>query len=269
MNHKIHILVNTIEQLNAIYSFDIDRIYIDSECAYNNLESLEKLNINDLYLASPYILRKKDEPIYYKLLNSGFFKGVLVRNLEELGYLNNNLNLYSDLNIVLDSTIYLLNQEAVSFIINNTDLNIKEYYNSYELTEDEIRMLTDSVNVDSFGSCVIYGRIPMMISANCVNKTLKECKHESGFTIIDDRLNNSFYAYHNCLFCYNVIYNTVPTSLHRYVKNILKSGNARIDFTNEDEQSVLKIYKYFKDYKNIKGPLDKNYTNGLYKRGVE
>ena len=65
----------------------------------------------------------------------------------------------------------------------------------------------------------VYGRAPMMISAGCVRKTSGQCKGSGdAFLQIRDRMGETFPVRCVCGrdrdLCHNVIFNSVPLSLH-------------------------------------------------------
>lgn len=270
MESKIHISVSTIEQFNIIKDLGISTIYINTEVA-------KKLNIKDIsdgssiYFSMPYIFRQKDYDLVHNILKLIPFKGVLIKNLEELSFIISN---YKDkYRVVLDSSLYILNKEALSFYKDLINTDSIEYYSSYELNQKELNELRYSINNEYnniIHSTVSYGKIPMMISANCINKTLKSCNRNCDSLYLQDRMNKEFQVYCDCNYCYNVIYNIVPLSLHKYLNNIINNGNLRLDFTDEKPSDVKKIISYFSEcITSYSEPEYTEYTTGHYKRGVE
>ena len=138
-------------------------------------------------------------------------------------------------------------------------------------------------------SAVVYGRVPMMITANCLKKTMERCNMTPEIMILTDRYEKQFPVYTDCRSCYNVIYNSVPLSLHELFDGRFSAGaagrkpagqhpgssvcfcdNFRLDFTVEDGEDTLKTILYFQDLlDNYREPFYKEYTTGHYKRGVE
>lgn len=277
MEYGIHPSVLNIEQLKAILDLkdkNISRIYIDPSIAINNLDYLTTYRDKNFYLCSPYVFRQSDVTVIEDLLSKGIFKGILVRNLETFSYLNVNYEKYEDMDLVLDCNMYILNMDALMFYQENSQIELSEYYTSFELNSKEQEQLQHSIfengYKDILHSSVVYGRIPMMVSANCINKTLSNCVKNSGFSMLEDRYNKGFPIYSNCEFCYNVIYNCVPLSLHNYVKKLLLKGNLRLDFTNENINETKDIVKYFLSLKDTESnPTYSEYTTGHYKRGIE
>lgn len=264
MNTRCHILITTKEQLYALFdSTNIDRIYVDCALALKYSEDIKQLKSN-VYLAGPYILREEYFGKILDLINLNIFKGILVRNIETYALLNNN-KIYN-LDIVLDSGMYILNNEAYNFYLEAFELSFSEFYNSLELNSYEIKELRESIKGNVINSQIVYGYNTLMVSANCVKKTLLTCNHNPEIIEIDDRLNKHFYSYSNCEFCYNTLFNQVPLSLHKNLDYIKKIGNYRLDFTIENADMMKRVIDYF-TCNNNSLPY-KDFTNGLYKRGV-
>ena len=98
---------------------------------------------------------------------------------------------------------------------------------------------------------------------------------------MEDRYGKSFPVYSDCLCCYNVIYNSVPLSLHRqFPWKIPSDGDYRLDFTLEQEEETRKIIRFFHHLATCsekegagatdkQAPVFEEYTTGHFKRGVE
>ena len=112
----------------------------------------------------------------------------------------------------------------------------------------------------------------MMVTANCIESTLKSCRHEAGICVLTDRYKTSFPVLHNCRSCYNIIYNSVPLSLHTLVEKGMQGITAyRLDFTTENGEETASVVRYFADLLSgaDRKPPYQEYTTGHIKRGVE
>ncbi len=273
-----HVIVSCFEQLYVAVKKQIKRIYIDISLAKQMEESwlLEKQNEQgiEFFLSTPYIVREKDIP-YLKeaafLLNKGLYQGVLLRNTESFRFFQEEA---VPGELVLDHNMYLWNRESCNYWSNKAD----EYYLPTEANLGEIKeLLKNTQNTDLLPSLLIYGRIPMMITANCVRKTTGKCLKTPGISILKDRYDKEFPVYADCRSCYNVIYNSVPLSFHGLFKknekgltNLKPIMNYRLDFTVENEKETEQILDYFIGLKNgYKEPVYKEFTTGHLKRGVE
>ena len=117
---------------------------------------------------------------------------------------------------------------------------------------------------------MVYGRIPMMVSAQCIKRTVKQCDRKAEILTIKDRMGNFFPVKNHCVYCYNTIYNSKPLSLPDLPFEKMKS--VRLSFTVEDEKETERIVKHFADiiyHRKKPEQIGKDFTRGHYKRGVE
>ncbi len=267
--------VQTCEQLScSVRQEAVTGVYISADLVLTDRQQVEELMKQyadkDYYLALPYILRKRSYSYLEKFLDALQmmpFVGVLIRNTEELQWLRKRG--YQG-RYIADYTIYAWNHESAAF------------YNSYferltvpvELNRKELLQLEESCPKEM----MVYGRIPLMYSANCVRKTLEKCeKNINGGQMIyylTDRYRNQFPIMQNCLHCYNILYNTVPLSLHGQLDGMERLGIEvyRLEFTTEDVCQTEAILAYYQKRIVLDEPCDypyEEFTNGHYKRGVE
>lgn len=270
-DNKYSVLVSRLEQLSAVsnYIINIDTLYIESDILKQNdiktiLDSLSKQC--NLVLVLPYILRKDDHKYLYSLysdyIDNTIFDGVMVRSIDEIGFIRSNA--YPG-KIYLDSNVYTWNNETISewgkYDIKNftlpLELNSKEYSKLNLNGQDKI----------------VYGRIPMMITANCVAKTSDKCVKGTGCKTVKlcDRYNTGFPVSLNCEHCYNIIYNSVPISLHKSVDKLKDLYRMRLNFTIESFEETKNIMEYYINnlFNSKLEPPIVNYTTGHEKRGVE
>ena len=129
---------------------------------------------------------------------------------------------------------------------------------------------------------MLYGYAPLMISAQCVYKNYASCikeKHGAGaqneHLYLNDRYQKQFEVVRNCRHCYNVIYNSQPTSLLHQAKTIrnLDFASYRIVFRNESERKIQEILNQYADAfvggKEVPTPKEGTFTNGHFRRGVD
>lgn len=272
---QLHVTVQSIEQLNAVCQSSCDRIYIDSDLYMGNFDQISQqlynYGKNEIYLALPYVVREKDSDYLQKMqsLLHNVIKGFLVRNLESLFWV---FSLSGNYDIVTDTGVYCFNSEAVRFLGKYS----KECYLPYELNDKELRRLTGKcrclpdTNESRKLSMVMYGRIPMMLTANCVKKTTAFCQKsdDSHLLYLTDRYNKKFPVVCRCEHCYNIIYNSVPYSLHLKRKELLKLGlfAVRLDFALESGMEIKEILDYYFGESDI-FPIAE-YTAGHYSRGI-
>src|SRR5699024_1876318 len=94
---------------------------------------------------------------------------------------------------------------------------------------------------------ILYGYYPMMVSAQCLKKTCGSCDHRSGKVWLKDRYGQRFLTKCSCDFCYNVIYNSIPTGLVKEAGEILEMGIPafRLNFTEEGYEETREMLELF------------------------
>ena len=166
---------------------------------------------------------------------------------------------------VLDSSVYTWNNRSVHFWQSQGVLRttVPAELNSREITERE----------NSSSELVIYGYLPLMISAQCVKKNTDRCTKENARVFLKDRYGKKFAVQCCCDLCYNVIYNSLPYGLYREAEQAKSLGCAayRLNFPVEDSQTAAMTADAFAA-RYLRGS-DREFpielTKGHYKRGVE
>ena len=272
---KSRILVSNTEQLKAVKEsgFVPDILYVES-----TIKELDASFVKDIkafyeskgegtkvFVALPYITRKKDIRILdeeYSIYEGA--DGVLVRNLECLGYFKNRG--YKG-PIHTDANLYCFNNHAAKVMLEESD----GICVPYELNKKEQNKMLKNVDLNK-AEQIVYGRIPLMITANCISKTNGKCYMGQNINediYLEDRYRKKFPTVLSCKHCYNVIYNSVPMSLHAklYEKTDMP---VRISFTVENKAEVKEILAFYQDvFAGIKREAPfAEYTAGHEKRGV-
>ena len=87
---------------------------------------------------------------------------------------------------------------------------------------------------------------------------------------ITDRKKVRFPVRAECDYCYNVIYNSVPLSLHKELDSIKKLDirALRLDFTTENAKEAAALTEAFIMEKNLNSIIS-DFTKGHFKKGVE
>ncbi len=258
-------LITTFEQLTAVCAHGCERIFIESDLFLHDFEQIREQIPGTCYLALPHILRRRDREYLERLTRrlkeaDGLVRGFLLRNLEGLSYVN---HLEGDYAVIPDTGIYCFNRETLKFWKDYGG----EYTIPYELNAGEASgLVLCAKELDMRTTLVVYSRIPMMVTANCLRKTAGICppkKDESCQIYLEDRYQTSFPVAVNCEHCYNIIYNSVPYSLHTSGKEAGRIGADvwRYDFTMESFAECQQI---------LAGEFPfAGHTTGHLKRGVE
>lgn len=200
--------------------------------------------------------------------------GILVKNAEQLQLIGCDDTLRDNVKIIADAGIYSWNAHSLATVLSDSDMAFVPYELSLHELED---MLTNGdgilsgVSADRIGMTV-YGKAPLMVSANCVLKTYGKCSADKmgcGYTYIRDRQGRREPVYNNCLHCYNEIYNALPTSCHKYMADIdrLGIGRLRLDFTDETEEETGRVAAYYLSGCAGECPLGE-YTTGHLQKGA-
>ena len=229
----------------------------------------------DLYLTLPYITRGTAPEGFWETcrqwLDNGM-RGFLVRNLESYGMLS--LHGWQEY-CILDASMYTWNNEAVAFW---QDQKVLRNTVPYELNEKE---LLHRNNSDS--EMIIYGNIPLMLSAQCVRKNTFKCDCSEKEAILKDRYEKEFSCQCVCHpwktgttekeeYCYNILYNSIPLGLLKEARKVLRLGVGylRLNFTTESPQESNRILQEFLNvYLHNEIPDEQQYTKGHFKRGAE
>ncbi|MBS6518385.1 MAG: U32 family peptidase [Clostridium sp.] len=139
--------------------------------------------------------------------------------------------------------------------------------NSRELEEKGIRG----------GELMVYGNIPMMVTAQCLKKTLERCTGRQELLWMKDRKGKEFPVKNHCRFCYNTIYNSSPLSLlsDRNLIERLGPSVLRLSFTTEQPDRIREVLKAFSEGFDLEerrtepAGLSGEFTRGHFKRGAE
>lgn len=252
----------TIEQAQELLSVEeINRLY----CRWDFVEKLLKRKPEkEIYMMLPHVVRMADwsklENLIQEAVSQGC-KGFLVRSLEAYAWLSEHG--YGS-RCVFDSSLYTFNDESISFWRREgiTALSAPLELNFKELSRRD----------NSGGEFLIYGYIPLMISAQCVQKNLDSCRKNGASLILTDRYHKDFRVSCQCDFCYNVIYNSIPYGLLKETKQVASLGfsRLRLSFTGESKEETRRIAEAFcRSYAGTAPALDCTLTKGHFKRGVE
>ena len=261
--------VRTAEQMEVILEEEaIGRIYVD--CTMfpriwekdSYVEWITKVHAagKEIYLVMPYIFRertrKQYEAAYNRIFGAGW-DGILIANYESFAFLKEHG--YTG-RIMTDYNLYEFNQESRKFW---KEKGVFEFTAPVELTERELQDLRVKD-----GEVIVYGYLPMMISAGCIQKTTRGCLKKSGQTTITDRYRNPFVVKYECDYCYNILYNYVPLYLGDRMEEVYQIGPGRIRlmFTTERQQEVRQILSAYFEGKELP---EGTYTRGHWKRGIK
>lgn len=293
--------VENQEQLEAVLGTATELIYID--CGFFPPETWGEICESAhragqrIGLRLPHIFREKAaqylEGFRDSLLRASF-DAFLIRNMEELAWLSES-GMLRELckekmpELISDYTMYAFNREAETCLglifreaeelasgmntaetrkqPGETSENIPGSFTEtlpLELNRRELAALCRD-GLQKTREFVVYGRAPMMVSAQCIRKTMKSCDKKGCVMQLRDRKGMRLPVKNNCCFCYNTILNAQPTVLYDLEKELseLEPVFRRYEFTTESGREVKEIL-------NGKRIFQSNeFTRGHFRRGVE
>lgn len=267
--------VESLEQLKAAAVHpQVSRVYVEDtlwavrECREQVQKIVREARASgkQVYFAMTRIFRREAEEFYGTNFQelAQVFDGALARNLESCIYIQEQAK---GLPVVTDSSIYQWNRSCKGWWMNRISPEASTApveLNRWELAE---------LGVESM-ELVVYGYLPVMISAGCVRRNTAGCDQSSGFLAIKDRQKNQNMVKNECLYCYNVIYNKAPLMLldmYREVRS-LNPAALRLQFTvenREETEKILDLYSAVYVCGRDAVPPDTEFTRGHFKRGVK
>ncbi|HCJ75891.1 MAG TPA: peptidase U32 [Roseburia sp.] len=273
---EVRVLIEDAEQLLAVLKADfVDAVYLD--CMLYTRENLIRKLSEDIdrvhasgkkaFYVFPFIFRQQTSLFYKKImpeLKKLPLDGIMVRSLDEIAFIKEWGN--ENWQMVSDSNLYTYSNEA------------SEYFYRLGMMQDTIPVELNRKEIlrreNSRSEMIIYGRLPLMITAQCIHKNTLGCMHQPKVLNLKDRYSVHFPVKNFCSECYNVIYNSLPVCLFKEDVTVKKIAPAavRLSFTTETEEEAEQILTIYGDiYKNggILGQLPMECTNGHFKRGVE
>lgn len=284
------VLAETWEQLKEVISYaesadpgDIERIYPDFHLCKDFLQNEElrallgrarKLGIG-IFPALPHIFRDRAAQYFereYEAFQTFPMDGVLIRNYESFQFLKER---GFDKTIILDHNLYVFNQWGKLFWKQH---GAEEFTAPVELNNSELEELGIRQ-----GELIVYGSLPVMVTAQCIEKTVSGCSKKPTVHVLTDRCNEKYLVRNHCDLCYNVIYDSKPVCLLTESENVRSLGpkRLRIQLSMENAAQVRKLLeafeKTFREDGGAKGVsgvgLEKDCTvfhstTGHFKRGI-
>ena len=277
-NQYLAVGVQTIAQCRQILQYPyVNRIYVDSGAFDGDREQKQLKELvaesetagKELYYILPSVLRGGITERYEKelpgLVQAGL-KGFVTGSYEGLGLLHSFLP--GKVKILADSSLYAWNAQAAEELLRSgaEEITLPVEANRRELLHRRY----------DGGELLLYGYLPLMISAQCLVKNTAGCTGETGFTELTDRYGKTFFVKNQCRECTNILYNATPLSLLHLQEGVkeLNAKGFRIFFTRESSREMERVMSFYERGFLRKEPLDKEgyleeYTNGHFKRGAE
>lgn len=264
-SEKSVVMVSKMEQYRIVKEYNcFEEIYLDMQ--FFDIELLKAIlnekEMQKIAIVLPPIFRmqyqNEMEEILMFIAKECSNVVVVVRNIDELSFLK---QIAYDGKLVIDHSLYVMNDWAATFIrdvFRNARITIP-----VELNANQIKNLQYS---QGNSEIEVYGYQQLMISTQCLQNTVKKCNKENPYFVMRDRYFKNFYVFSVCKYCYNIIYNGIPTIIYDILdKKIGMNNSKRLHFTKENADEVSLVVDAF-----IQEKLPEcEKTRGHYKRGVE
>jgi len=253
----------------VVFSPNVNRLYIEAAHfepeRWNQYVNACHEKGKECFLTMPHIFRTEAQLFFDRhqnYLKEAGFDGFLIRSMEEPGYLKKT-GIRG--NLIFDFGVYGMNNQAQKMLKN---LGADEITWPVELNSRELEKL------EIPGELLIYGRLPMMVTAQCIHQGMDRCDKTPVELNIKDRMGKEFPVRNHCAFCYNSIYNSAPLSLLGLSDTVssLSPASLRLQFTIEGPRETETIIKAFSDefLSGKKAEINlPEFTRGHFKRGIE
>ena len=226
----------------------------------------------ECYLTLPHIFRTHAIGFfrtYRSCLEQAGFDGLLIRAFEEIQWMREE---QISLSASFDASVYAWNHGAVHTLKEEQAAFITA---PWELNSRELEPVFEACRREGLpAELIVYGRAPMMVSAQCITKTVKGCSKCPSLVWMKDRTGARLPVQNHCAFCYNTILNPLPVSLHGCADSVkrLAPEGLRLCFTietGEETKAVLNAFAAeFIRGENAEPPFTE-FTRGHFRRGVE
>ena len=271
--YHIHVSVEHPAQLKAALSVpEVGAIYLDSAEfgaeQWNEWVSRCHEADKQCLLVMPHIFRDRAKEYFEthrSRLESAGFDGLVIRAWEELELVR---EWKISIPLVMDYGIYTMNHRAEDFVREMAPELSMRFTLPVELNSRELEA-RDSRERE----LLVYGSIPVMVTAQCIRKTVEGCSKCPEYLYLRDRKKKVFPVRNQCRFCCNTIYNSSPLSLLKDKKQIdrLQPEVLRLAFTSESAAQTGEVLDaYVKTFLHQEPmELEGEFTRGHFKRGVE
>jgi len=275
----IRIAVDTLPQLQAVLEYPgIERIYLNLSTLTEKEEEealtlLQAHRKNDqgpaIYLNLPPVLRAHMKSRLDKRMEryaASGAEGFLVHTWDQAAWLRKTM---PQMRLQADASFYTYNQDAAHTL---ADLGVDGTTLPVELNARELAERVEGEPLPS--ELIVYGYLPVMVSAQCVHRTVEGCDGKPGVLQMADRLNKRFTVRNCCRYCFNVIYNTELLCLVDLGRQWNGWGleAVRLQFTLESEKETRRLLDAcladLQCGRATDNPLT-SFTRGHFKRGVE
>ncbi len=246
--------VLNIEQYRAVKDFNPEWIYLPINIIEENTDEL--LGFEDrIVIGLPAILREPSRDAYRQRLE----------NLKSLGFSRAEVSTIDAIpltegffrhanqrmNITNSYALSVMDELKLNSVCLSAELNLAQVRDIQKLTATEL---------------IAYGRLPLMITENCIMKNIDKCEC-GGIGEIQDRMGASFPIIKDADLCRSVVLNSLPLYMGDKLKELKGTGvdYLKLMFTTESGEQCRKI---FDAYINGQGCPPDEYTRLHYLKGA-
>ncbi len=247
--------ITTVEQFDAVKNYDFSHIYVPSHIVLDYKDNLDKYK-EKIVIVPPAIIHENEfENVVSNiktLLHTGFC-GVLATNI---AFIKN----FENYNVFGGFRLNVFNSFSVDFYQN---CGLKAIELSPELNLKQLRNIKKS----GCTQVMVYGRLPLMVTENCVIRNGSNCPCK-GNNYITDRMGMKFPVIKDGASCRSVILNCKKTFMGFDIDK-LKNCNIhsfRLYFTDENATECIRVCDSF--FKGS-GYRPEDFTNGHFIKGVK
>ncbi len=166
--------------------------------------------------------------------------------------------------LTADAGLYTFNSEAQAFLRESGVLSDTA---PFELNRKELFRRDNSLS-----EIVVYGYIPLMVTVQCLSKNTDRCRRKNDRFVLTDRMGMKFPVKCDCVFCYNIVRNSLPLMLLGELDSIRRMGfpGIRLMFTDEDAGETAAVLRTAEEALRGNPPAGGDrWTKGHFLRGVE
>ena len=270
-------LCRTEEALQTVLAHpEVEGFYLPPELSVSWTSILASQG-KKTFTVLPHILRQPDLEAARSVIDTcarAGTGGFLVRCLEEYGLLKE-MGLTSL--AILDHSMYTWNQTAVDFWLRQGVCRLTA---PLEQSGAELAHLQNDHT-----EMVIYGYLPLMVSAQCVKKNIGSCDQAGHGQWLTDRYKKRFFSSCCCApwkmpgtpyrgLCYNILYNSLPLDLTDLYTRLIPLGMTalRLEFNLENPEEIHRVLDRMKAVREGMNPGQRpegSFTRGHFRKGAE
>lgn len=250
---------------------DVDSVYLDYKIMYfNEMDYITgkvhncTLSGKNVYAVLPHVLKSEDYDKFRNLILqflSCEITGYVCRNIEQIGFLS---ELFKEgeavccaagdgVHIVTDSGLYVFNTYAVEeleTLCDNAGVIVDRMTLPLELTKKEMLCVNNAPM-----ELIVYGKVPLMISNQCVRKTYNICDGKWGRVELENSKGDIYSVKSMCGFCYSLMEGKTLNLMGENLKDF-KGCTFRYEFDEESADDIQSV---------LDGRIEGGYTGHFHK----